>query len=557
MPAWLSPRAWGRRLARLWRSSLQLRTILATVSLSAIAALGVGAAINVSVSSSLFDARRDQLLTLSTNATIAAQRVFDSTPGEEAEIDSILNEVIRTIQSAVATPGGTAYAIQLIPGQSVSEFSANANSPGLDLAAVVSPELRQSLVADGEDRVHWQSIGLIRAGAVVPGIVTASPLEIQGARYALYLVYDIRDAQDTLAVVRLALSLGGLALIVLIGAVTWVVVRLVIGPVQRAALTSQRLAAGELDVRLPVRGDDVLATLARSFNGMAASLRGQIKELAELSTVQQRFVSDVSHELRTPLTTIRLAGDLLYDRREEFAPETARTVELLHAQVERFEGLLADLLEMSRFDAGAAGLELEPVNAVRLAEQVMSSMSALAAAKGSALVLVAPGGFIEAELDPRRLRRVLSNLLGNAIDHGEGRDIEIWVDSDADAIALAVRDFGIGISAEQLGRVFDRFWRADPSRQRTTGGSGLGLAISLEDAVLHGGWLEAWSEPGAGSCFRLTLPRHPGTRLTKSPLGLPPERAPHEPSESEYVTQTAPVPGVGPSSPSPREEPSR
>ena len=542
MPAWLSPRAWWHRLARLWRSSLQLRTIMTTVALSAIAALGIGTAITVSVSGSLFDARRDQVLTLSTNATIAAQRVFDSTPGEDTEIDSILNEVIRTIQSAVATPEGTKYAMQLVPGQPLSGFSANANSPGFDFAAFVSPELRDALVDEAEDRVHWQSIGLRRAdGALSPGIVTASPLEIQGARYALYLVYDIRDAQDTLDVVLLALGLGGLALIALIGAITWVVVRLVIGPVQRAAVTSQRLAAGELDVRLPVHGDDVLATLARSFNGMAASLRGQIKALAELSTVQQRFVSDVSHELRTPLTTIRLAGDLLHDRREHFDPETARTVELLHAQVQRFESLLADLLEMSRFDAGAADMELEPVNAVRLAEQVMGAMSALADGKGSELVLVTPGGFAEAELDPRRVRRILSNLLGNAIDHGEGRPIEVWVDSDADAVAIAVRDYGIGIAAEQLDRVFDRFWRADPSRQRTTGGSGLGLAISLEDAALHGGWLEAWSAPGEGSCFRLTLPRRQGGALTSSPLALPPAA-----SEPAYVTEptTGPTPST-------------
>jgi len=536
VPTWLSPRAWGQRLARLWRSSLQLRTIVATVALSAVASVAIGTAIAVSVSGLLFDARRDQVLTLSTNATIAAQRVFDSTPGEDAEIDSILNEVMRTIQSAVATPEGTQYAMQLVPGQPASGFSANTNSPGFDFRAWVSDELAASLVDEEEDRVQWQSIGLRHPdGAVSPGLVTASPLEIRGARYALYLVYDIRDAQQTLDVVRLALGLGGLALIVLIGGITWVVVRLVIGPVQRAAVTSQRLAAGELDVRLPVHGDDVLATLARSFNGMAASLRGQIKELAELSTVQQRFVSDVSHELRTPLTTIRLAGEMLFDRRAVFDADTARTVELLHAQVQRFEALLADLLEMSRFDAGAADMELEPVSAVRLAEQVMGAMTSLADEKGSELVLVTPGGFAEADVDPRRVRRILSNLLGNAIDHGEGQPIEVWVDSDADAIAIAVRDHGVGISAAQLDRVFDRFWRADPSRQRTTGGSGLGLAISLEDAALHGGWLEAWSAPGRGSCFRLTLPRRPGEPLTSSPLDLPPA-AP----EPEYVTEPRP-----------------
>jgi two-component system, OmpR family, sensor histidine kinase MtrB len=132
-------------------------------------------------------------------------------------------------------------------------------------------------------------------------------------------------------------------------------------------------------------------------------------------------------------------------------------------------------------------------------------------------------------VDARRIRRILQNLLGNAIDHGEGRPIDVHVDSDATAVAIAVRDHGIGMSPTDAERVFDRFWRADPSRQRTTGGTGLGLAISQEDAVVHGGRLEVWSAPGEGSCFRLTLPRVRGQVLRGSPLELPP--ADSEPAE--------------------------
>jgi len=252
--------------------------------------------------------------------------------------------------------------------------------------------------------------------------------------------------------------------------------------------------------------------------------------------VQQRFVSDVSHELRTPLTTIRLAGDVLRDRTDRFDPETARTVELLHTQIQRFEELLSDLLEMSRFDAGAVEMEVDRVNLARLAEDTVAGMTALAESRGSELVLIAEGGHFEAEIDARRIRRIVMNLIGNAIDHGEGRPIEVWVDSDAHAAAIAVRDYGVGIAVEDLERVFDRFWRADPSRQRTTGGSGLGLAISLEDAALHGGWLEAWSAPGEGSCFRLTVPRRRGDVLRGSPLALPPD------AESESIARTAPTP---------------
>lgn len=525
MLGWLGPRAWLRSLVRLWRRSLSLRTIVITVSLSAVAALTVGIAIDVSVGQSLFDARRTQLVALSQNATIDAQRVFDSTAGlTEFEPDEVLDTAARAILSAAATTSSaTQYALRLGEGQSSSVFNVESNSTGLDVDAVVSDELRETLADSTEHRVYSQSVGLNTDQGVVPGLVTGSTLDVQGVRYELYLVYDISDTQATLDVVALALAIAGVVLLAFIGAIAWLVVRLVVGPVEVAAATSRRLADGELDVRIPVRGEDVVAMLATSFNEMAESLKGQITRLAELSSLQQRFVSDVSHELRTPLTTIRMAGDLLRERADGFDADTARTVELLHTQVLRFEELLADLIELSRIDAGAVEMELDQVNLGRLAADTVQAMTPLAERRGSELVLVAAGGFIPAEVDARRIRRILTNLIGNAVDHGEGRPIEVWVDSDEHAVAIAVRDHGVGIAPEHLDRVFDRFWRADPSRQRMTGGSGLGLAISLEDALLHGGTLDAWSEPGRGACFRLTLPLNHGAPVEGSPLPLPPE----------------------------------
>ncbi|MEO6201478.1 MAG: MtrAB system histidine kinase MtrB, partial [Cryobacterium sp.] len=291
------------------------------------------------------------------------------------------------------------------------------------------------------------------------------------------------------------------------------------------AETSQKLASGDLAVRIPEKGQDVIATLARSFNAMADSLQSQIKELADLSEMQQRFVSDVSHELRTPLTTIRLAGDLLYDQRASFPPATERTAELLHTQVERFELLLSDLLEISRYDAGSVELESEPTNLVHLVQDAIDGMRSLGESKGTDLRLVAPGGHLDADVDPRRIRRILHNLIGNAIEHGEGKPVVISVDSNAGAVALAVRDYGMGMTEAEVSHVFDRFWRADPSRRRTIGGTGLGLAISLEDATAHRGSLQVWSSPGNGSCFRLTLPRGESGELINSPLPLPPTDA--------------------------------
>jgi two-component system sensor histidine kinase MtrB len=147
----------------------------------------------------------------------------------------------------------------------------------------------------------------------------------------------------------------------------------------------------------------------------------------------------------------------------------------------------------------------------------------LASQKGSNLLVEVRGGYGDSEVDQRRIRRIVLNFVGNAIDHGEGRPIVTFVDSSENAVSIAVRDWGLGMTPEQVARVFDRFWRADPSRQRTTGGTGLGLAIASEDAAAHGGRIDVWSEQGQGSCFRLTIPRVPLGDWQESPLPLPPE----------------------------------
>lgn len=271
-----------------------------------------------------------------------------------------------------------------------------------------------------------------------------------------------------------------------------------------------------------VRGEDDLARLAAAFNKMAISLQRQIRQLEDLSRVQRRFVSDVSHELRTPLTTVRMAADVLHEARGEFDPVVGRSAEILQAQLDRFEALLADLLEISRYDAGAAVLEAEPTDLRLVSESVVEGMEALAEHRGSAIVVRCCDTPAIAEVDTRRIERILRNLLANAIEHGEGRPIEVFVAYDEDAVAIAVRDHGVGLEPGDCAMVFNRFWRGDPARARTTGGTGLGLSIAMEDAHLHGGWLQVWGEPGDGSQFRLTLPRELGSELEHSPIPLEP-----------------------------------
>ena len=521
---WRSWRSWPGQVAATWRSSLQFRTVAISVTLSGIAIVLVGVYMSVSVGNDLFQARLNQVLLESNRATVAAQGILDSSDAvDRVQVQTLLGAA-RT--SITATSSSRLIAVYRVPGQEPSTVAPQDSSTFGESTDVISTELRDSVQQNSGEQ-FWQSVTLsTEDGEHIPGMVVGSQIAVPVAgRYELFIGYSLQDAEATLVFVQQTLGIAGIALMLLIGAVTWIVVRFVVTPIRVAAETSQKLASGDLEVRIPEKGEDVIATLARSFNGMADSLQSQIKELADLSEVQQRFVSDVSHELRTPLTTIRLAGDVLYDQRSTFPPATERTAELLHTQVERFELLLSDLLEISRYDAGSVHLESEPTNLVHLAEDAIDGMRSLGKSKGTDLRLVAPGGYLNAEVDPRRIRRILNNLIGNAIEHGEGKPVVISVDSNESAVALAVRDYGMGMSQAEVAHVFDRFWRADPSRQRTIGGTGLGLAIAREDATAHGAWLQVWSSPGNGSCFRLTLPRSASGELTTSPIPLPPEDA--------------------------------
>jgi two-component system, OmpR family, sensor histidine kinase MtrB len=524
-------RAVGRPFVVLWhfwRRSLQFRTVALSIVLSAAALGGVGTYVSFTIGQGLFSSRLNQVLTESTRATSAAQQVFTSAAATDGDALSRA----RSLAIAAAT--------QAAPGLSGYDFTTATTASTSQLQGVfkpdtvpeiVSPDLSKAVIGltTGE---RWQSVSIPLAdGSAHPGVMVGAGIVVPSAgQYQIYYLYDLGDVQSILDLVQRTMLLAGIALVLLIGAVTLLVVRLVVRPIHQVAEVSRELAAGDFERRVPERGEDVLATLARSFNGMADSLQRQITQLANLSRVQQRFVSDVSHELRTPLTTIRLATDVLYNQRDLFEIPTARSAEILQAQVARFESLLADLLEISRIDAHAADLAGHSTSLVAIAAETIDSLGGLADELGTEVTLVAPGGHTDVVVDARRISRIVRNLLANAIEHGEHRPIEVTVDSSESAVALAVRDHGIGLKSADVSRVFDRFWRADPSRQRRTGGTGLGLAISLEDAQLHGGTLEVWSEPGVGAHFVLTLPRTPGLPIGQPPIAVVPPDASRPPT---------------------------
>lgn len=514
---WWDPRRWFGWGVRRWRRSMQLRTVAITVLLCALAELITGALLSARIADGLFQERFSQLSGEATTALRGAQTTFDA--GASGNIPATRTLVADTLKAmrgeGTHSDIGTVLEV-LDPGTKgwVSDQAAPAYA-----APALTAALRDAAASD--DRIHWQSVALRTPDGVQPGLAFGTRVQLPPDRgYGLYIVYNIQQVQGTLNLIHSVLVLGGAILLVVIGAIAWYVSRRALQPVAEAAETAEQLARGALDERMHVEGQDEVARLGRSFNRMADSLAAQIVQLETLSQMQQRFVSDVSHELRTPLTTVRMAAEVLHDARSDFDPINARSAELLYEQVERFQTLLNDLLEISRFDAGAAMLDAGEWDLTPVVRRAVETARPHAEAAGSELVLRTPDAPVVVEMDPRRVERVVRNLVMNAVEHGEGRPVEVRVAGDEAAAAVAVRDHGIGLDPVDVSRVFDRFWRKDPARARTTGGSGLGLSISMQDARLHGGWLQAWGEPGAGSVFRLTLPRRVGQRLASSPLPL-------------------------------------
>jgi two-component system, OmpR family, sensor histidine kinase MtrB len=509
-------------LDRKWRRSLQFRTVTAAVLLTAFAFLGVGAFLSSQIASGLYQERVNQAEAESRRGLSQVKTIFESSSASDrATVASMVGDTLKLLEGTGAEAPRYYLLTPLPGGQNLYVFSQSNTS----ITANIIPEGLAKEVATGSGQ-YRQALALPVGDSDVPAIGFGTQVQLPpGNAYALYLVYDLSSVQQTLDFIHRVLWIGGALLLVLVGGIVWLLTRAVVHPVSQAAIVSEKLAAGQLQERLEVRGEDELARLGASFNHMAGSLQEQITQLATLSEMQQRFVSDVSHELRTPLTTVRMAAEVLYESREDFDPINARSTELLYNQVERFQALLADLLEISRFDAGAAALDAEPTDLVEIARTALDAAQPLADNCGSELRLIALEPHCIADMDRRRIERILRNLIVNALEHGDGKPVELTVGATEEAVAVAVRDYGIGMTPMEASRVFDRFWRADPARARTTGGSGLGLSISTEDARLHGGWLQAWGEPGNGACFRLTLPRHSGGTLTHSPLPLPPAGA--------------------------------
>ncbi|NGO13665.1 HAMP domain-containing histidine kinase [Streptomyces sp. HC44] len=532
---------WVRRpvlpVMRLWRRNIQLKVVVTTLLMSLGVVLLLGFVVIGQVRNGLLDAKVRASESQATGgfgvakqrADAAASAGGDDGSGTDGRPVQNISAWLSDLVESLSSGGQGAFdVVTLSSSSAVGGADSGGRGPrssgGVDPATSVPEDLRHRIDENMFPAQSYTRIVYKSGQDSQPGLVIGKQVnDPNGDPYQLYYLFPLTQEEKSLSLVKGTLATAGLFVVVLLGAIAWLVVRQVVTPVRMAAGIAERLSAGRLQERMKVTGEDDIARLGEAFNKMAQNLQSKIQQLEDLSRMQRRFVSDVSHELRTPLTTVRMAADVIHDAREDFDPVTARSAELLADQLDRFETLLADLLEISRFDAGAAALEAEPIDLREVVRRVVSGAEPLAERKGTQIKVVGDQQPVVAEADARRVERVLRNLVVNAVEHGEGKDVVVKLAAAGGAVAVAVRDYGVGLKPGEATRVFSRFWRADPARARTTGGTGLGLSIALEDARLHGGWLQAWGEPGGGSQFRLTLPRTADEPLRGSPIPLEPK----------------------------------
>jgi len=446
----------------------------------------------------------------------ANYRFIIASLNRSTDIASLVAELVNSSEVS-AKDSGREIAFFNSRNREVFNIPASTTSNFLEPSSI-SEELRSKVQSD--DEIHWERTQLRYInGEVLEGVVVGERITIPGVgNYEMYVLFGFDSQQRTVDLIGRSMWGTGILLITLIMMVASVVLRQVIKPVKQAAEIAEQLTSGDLMQRMDVKGQDEIARLGTAFNEMADTLEQQISRLENLSRVQQRFVSDVSHELRTPLTTIRMASDVIFSARESFDPVIARSAELLLSQIERFENLLADLLEVSRFDAEVASLSLDKVDMNALVRRCADDLGLTTKDSETQFTFDFPDSTIIIDADPRRVERIMRNLLANAVDHSEGKPIELTLRANESAVSISVRDYGVGLTPQHIERVFDRFWRADPSRSRIRGGTGLGLSIAREDAELHGGGIKVWGEIGHGSNFVLTLPRVHGDVMIEPAL---------------------------------------
>ena len=500
------------------RHSLSAKLAVAITLAALVLLLVFGIIVASQLRSSMFETRKDAILADASLRFSSAQSVFSSsTATSPDQVQESARGALASLKASAAGAGATNVALLRSEGSTASLRINQIEDE--QMRGLITPQMREAVAQGG---AQWQSVGIRASDSdkVSPGILVGTQVQLPRAgTHELYILYSLAADQRQVDVVLRVLVLSALPIIVALPIGVFALLHRLLLPVRLTVSAATKAAEGDLDVRVEVHGADEMAALGRAFNAMTSSLQDTISRYDELAKLQQRFVSDVSHELRTPLTTIRMAEDIVWDNRKDLPAHARRSAELLHDQTERMEQMLADLLEISRYDAASALLDAEERDLRPIVTRVVEACAELAQRQGVPVEVVAPAR-ASAEIDERRIERVIRNLVVNAIEHADGTRVTITVATSATDVACRVRDRGVGMTQEVADHVFDRFYRADTARARTTGGTGLGLAIATEDVAIHGGRLQAYGEPGKGASFLMTLPKHAGDEIASWPLAL-------------------------------------
>ena len=513
---------WSSVLRRAWSQSLQFRALTSSGALMILAFMMVGTSISNQIATGLFENQRDQALSEASGGFSNVQSVIDSrTSRSDNELTRDVGRALTVLKPDTNSKSRN-WALTQLDGQGARGFIPEQQSNRTLDGSIIPESLKKQLLVD--DGVYYQTVQVeVRNDngryETKPMMIVGKRLSIpQNPYYGAFVIYDMSETSTTITRINYVLVTGFSVLLVVVLTIVWLVTRMVVRPITVTAITAERLSEGDLSQRVRVRGKHQAARLGISFNKMADSLQEQIEQLEQLSTLQQRFVSDVSHELRTPLTTIQLSSEMLYRRRDSLPAAQVRGVELLYKQVDRFDSMLKDLLEISRFDAGSATLNPHSEDVLQILQDVMQQALPHLERTNTKVRIHASAPRIMADVDRVRMERVLRNLLFNAIEHSESRPIDVYIATNRNTLGIAVRDHGVGLTEEQAAQVFNRFWRADTSRKRTLGGTGLGLSITAEDVRLHNGTVTAWGQPDRGACFTVNVPLHQDQPMGASPV---------------------------------------
>ncbi|MHB9856372.1 ATP-binding protein [Streptomyces krungchingensis] len=484
---------------------LRSRLVVAFVLVAAASALSTGAVAFREARTGVLQQSQDSVIRQFRTSVDAVVAGVPPTPSQ-SDLQKAVNQVLHTSQS---------------PGRQVlaTHGSLRASAPSADFDKI-SSELRRSV--DTKRAAVFQRVNADGHPYLVVGMpITYTDGQGTQARLSgtvMYLVVPQNTEQAYVEAMVSAIEHATLVALGLAVVLALLAARGVLRPVRALRRATRRMTEGHLDVRLAVNGSDELADLSQSFNHMATALEHSVAELRRLEAQARRFVSDVSHELRTPLAAMSAVTDVLDENAPDLNRDTGQALQLISEGTNRLSGLVNDLMEISRFDAGAAELSLDDVDLAECAQRTLAARGW----QGQVETRLPPPGVLRAPVDPRRLDVVMANLVGNALRHG-APPVRLAMDvreerPDAAWAVIEVTDNGPGIAEDAMPHIFERFYKASTTRTRSES-SGLGLAITAENVHLHGGRISAANLPGGGAVFTIELPLHRDIAAVEDSVG--------------------------------------